>query len=319
MLQSRPVVTTLFLLSSVCVTALPGICHSAEADSGLTVTFAARGQELKRSEAVSYFGHAYMIIGVKTSSGVKEEILGFYPTERGGIIKGPGMLKAEYRCGPSDDCNPTHRLELLKQISKTKDSVTIPITVTQRQQIYGEVHKWDSKSYVGAGDKQIAPSSDKEYRLADQNCIDFIAAVAQSIGYPVPSRSLVQTPLQFLKELRVLVEQENKVRAAAHAAKEAQEATKTAQEKAAAAEEQAKAAEGRAEAADERATAAEKRAKAAEERAGAKAADAARQPEAVSIPAGWVRCACPDKHGNLGKFVNGVLYHNQDPTIRCPQ
>jgi hypothetical protein len=149
MLQSRPSVTILFLLSGVWVIAHIGVCHSAEADTGLTVQFVARGQELKRSEAVSYFGHAYMIVGVRTSSGVKEEILGFYPTKDGpGIIKGPGMLKAEYRCGPSDDCNAGQHLALLNQLSKSKDSVTIPITETQRRQIYQEVNKWDSKSFV---------------------------------------------------------------------------------------------------------------------------------------------------------------------------
>jgi hypothetical protein len=29
-----------------------------------------------------------------------------------------------------------------------------------------------------------------------------------------------------------------------------------------------------------------------------------------------VRCNCPDKHGHLGKFVNGVLYHS--PNFNCP-
>jgi hypothetical protein len=148
-----------------------------------------------------------------------------------------------------------------------------------------------------ARDKQIVPSSDKEYRLADQNCIDFIAAVAQSIGYPIPARSSTQNPVQFLNDLRVVIEYENKARAADRKAKEAQEAAKAAQEDAATARENAKLDREKAKAADEKAKATE---------------DILRN----SIPAGWLPCTCPEKHRDLGKIVNEVLYHPSN--IRCP-
>lgn len=75
----------------------------------------------------SLTGHAFLIIGLNTANGIEEEMFGFYPVAAGGkgVVKGPGMLKAEYRCGPNDDCGPQHREELLLRLSEVKESVTV--------------------------------------------------------------------------------------------------------------------------------------------------------------------------------------------------
>src|SRR6478672_3447945 len=107
MIETRSAVI-LWFLSASCVLADIGVCNSAEMDTGLTVQFVARGASiphptttppriLDTTYATSFTGHAYMIIGVKTGSGIKEEIFGFYPTAESGkgLVKGPGILKAE--------------------------------------------------------------------------------------------------------------------------------------------------------------------------------------------------------------------------------
>ena len=52
-----------------------------------------------------------------------------------------------------------------------------------------------------------------KYRLKDQNCIDFIAAVVTRLGYTVPALSSLQTPTAFLLALRTLITQEDQRRA----------------------------------------------------------------------------------------------------------
>jgi hypothetical protein len=263
-----------------------------------TLTFAARPRQVMSSDhATTLTGHAFLIIGVNTSSGVKEEIFGFYPVaaDGRGMIKGPGMLKSEQRCGPNDDCGPTHRAELLKRLSEIKESVTVPISSDERRAVYDVVKEWDSKSTIGPDGKQFVPSSDAEYRIFDHNCIDFVAAVASRLGYPTPDRSSLQTPTEYLTALKPLVAQEAKVRASAREASEMKKRAAEAGEKARAAEEKAKQAEMA-------------RLKAEQERA----AEQARM-----IPAGWVSCTCPQLHSAYGKWLNGVLYHPQG--IWCPK
>lgn len=285
-------------------------------DTGLNVKFVARGSQIADPNApTSFTGHAYIIMAVKTNTGIKEEIFGFYPTTSGrGLIKGPGMLKAEYRCGPSDDCGPEMKQKLLAQLSKSEQTVTVDITENQRRQIYKEINRWDSKSTIGADDRQIVPSSDQQYRLADHNCIDFVASVVGAIGYTPPERGGLQTPTQFLKQLAVSVDHQDKLRAAERAKKKSDELAKAAQEKARQSELEAKAANDRASDAEGRAVDAEARARQATDNA--RQAEQRRQAiEQESIPAGWVPCTCPQKHGGSGKCVRGVLYHPAD--IRC--
>ena len=278
-------------------------------DTGLTVQIVASPRELKplvpfvkSDHDVSFFGHAFLIVGVKTNSGVKEELFGFYPVGKDisigkGIIKGPGMLNANYRCGSTDDCGPANRLKLISQLSESGASVTVAITPEQRQTLYQEINKWDSKSLIGPDDRQVVPSSDKEWQLTNQNCIDFVATVAEKLGYPTPPRSSIQTPMEFVKALKTLVAQVEKTRAAGQKAK-AEEMRATAAEIAwKEAEIKRRQAEARAEAAEEKAS-------------------KLLEKEKQSIPAGWVACQCPELHRPFGKTVNGILYHPAN--ITCP-
>ena len=253
--------------------------------SGYTLQFVSRPPQAPvGGHGVSFFGHAFLIVGVRTSHGTREEIFGFYPTSNNmrGIVKGPGLLRADDRCGPSDDCKPANRAALLRRLSESEASVTIPISEQERRGFYRQVKIWDSQSTIGPDDRQIIPSSDREYRLADQNCIDFLVSVATALGYPTPARNQLQTPMEFLRAFKPVAEQERRNRAA---------------------EQQATEAERRAAVADRRRQEAERR------------ADAAERQAAGMIPAGWVECTCPAQHRSLGRVVNGKIYHA--PNINC--
>jgi hypothetical protein len=273
-------------------------------DTDFTLKFVARPLQVANPEhATTLTGHAFLIIGVKTNQGIKEEVFGFYPVSGSvkGMIKGPGMLKAEERCGPNDDCGPSHRAELLRRLSEVRQSVTVPLSSEERTAVYAEIKRWDSQSTIGPDGRQLVPGSDAEYRLFDHNCMDFIAAVASRLGYPTPNRSNLQTPAEFLAAFAPMVEQERRLR-------QTRREALANQQRAAEAEARAHSAQEAARAAEERAQAAERRAQEAEQ------ARAAR--EATTIPAGWVACTCPHLHSASGKWVNGILYHPQ--SITCP-
>ena len=265
-------------------------------DTDFTLKFVARPSVVATPEhATTLTGHAFLIIGLRTNEGVREEVFGFYPVSGSvkGMIKGPGMLKAEERCGPNDDCGPSHRAELLRRLSEVRQSVTVPLSMEERTAVYDEIKRWDSQSTIGPDGRQLVPGSDAEYRLVDHNCMDFIAAVASRLGYPTPNRSNLQTPTEFLAAFAPMVEQEQRLRQT--------------RRESLANQQRAAEAEARARAAEERTRAAERRAQEAEQ--------AAR--EAATIPAGWVACTCPHIHSALGRWVNGILYHA--PSISCPQ
>ncbi|RWP80454.1 hypothetical protein [Mesorhizobium sp.] len=268
-------------------------CHAAEQNGDATIKFVARPVQLSPSRT---FGHAFIIIARKTNFGVREDVLGFYPVEHTlkGVVKGPGMLRAEWRCGPNDDCNPAKKAELLGRLSEVKNSVTISVSFADLAKVYSVVKQWDSSSTIGPDDKQLVTSPDKDYEIANRNCIDFIAAVATSLDYPVPPRTSLQTPTEFLEAFKTFVEQEQKVRLARSETAEAKDRAQTAE-------------------------AARQRAETERQVAEARAAEAeakARQLEAETVPAGWVPCKCPAAHAGLGKWVKGVYYH--EPSHICP-
>lgn len=289
-------------------------------DTGLTLQFIARGAKLipkvdlppKESQSPPEFslaGHIFIIVGVKTQSGIKEEYFGFYPKGNAitAQIKGPGMLKAEYRCSSKSDCNPEKELRLLRRFSEAEASVTIPITEAQRSKAYKIIIDWN----------------EKQYSLTDQNCETFVGEVAASLGYPVPPPGFLQTPVSYLENvLRPIVEQENKRRQAVSAADAAEKRMRTAEQEAEkatqAAEQRRQEAEKAAQTAEQRQQQAEKAAKTAENRA--KALEEKRRLEEERaknfIPSGWVKCNCPFVHASIGKLVNGERWH--DPSISCP-
>jgi hypothetical protein len=291
-----------------------------------TLTFVARPpQILQKEHGTTFTGHAFLIISLWTNSGSKEEIFGFYPVEGSlkGMIKGPGMLKSEERCGPNDDCGPQRRAELLNRLSEAKESVAVPLTLEQRAAVYSEIKKWDSKS-TSSGWKQIVPSSDTEYRLFDSNCIDFIAAVASRLGYPTPDRFDLQTPTQFMAAFKPLAAQEVKLREAHRRSDEMAKKASEAEERARISDKQRQDAEQRQQDAEQRQQEAEKRATLAEKTAADLRAAQQTQlqaeqarTQAQTIPAGWVSCDCPHVHSAYGKWVRGVLYHPDN--IKCPR
>jgi hypothetical protein len=273
-------------------------------------------------------GHAFIIIGLKTSHGVKEEIFGFYPTKDSlkGMIKGPGMLKGEERCGPEDECGPKHEDELRKRLSEVTDSVTIPITLGDVKKIYSVIKQWDSSSYPDSvANKQVVPRSDGDYKLFDRNCIDFIANVATELGYPVPDRGKLQLPVDFISEFKPLAEAEEKTRAARRDAETAKKDAETAKQnaemekqKAAEADERAKQsdlAKQKAERDTAKAIEQKRQSDLARQQAEQRAA-AAQQQLNQSVPPGWIVCNCHNAHANMGKVINGVRYHAQG--FDCP-
>lgn len=282
---------TLFVLitASLLLSTWPGA--AAAKDTGIVVTFAARTPQnpvknMLEGEHHGFSpGHVYIIVGVKTNIGVHEDLLGFYPRGEGrAAIKGPGMLKAEYRCGTDDDCKPQKKEETLKRLSETGESVTISITAEQRQKLYQDISGWN----------------EKQYRLTDQNCIDFMGVAATSLGYPTPSRSATQTPMDYIKALRPMVEREAKRREAAEQKRVAEEAARQRQIEADQAAERERL---------------RQEAQRAQEEARSRAAATA---EARRIPAGWVRCGCPGLHTAYGKVVDNVRWHVPDAPF-CPR
>ncbi|MBY3594252.1 hypothetical protein HJA87_31110, partial [Rhizobium bangladeshense] len=287
----KRVLTISFLLSAVLVNSAP---MASGKDAEMTLTFVARGPQAPvQGHAVSFFGHAYVIIGVPTNFGVKEEILGFYPTKGLGIIKSPGMLKAEYRCGPNDDCNPRYQRQLLLRLSESKASVKIPITSTERETFYNTVREWGQNSSA----VQYTPVTPKEYDLAFQNCIDFIATVLKDLNYKVPERSALQTPTEFLTELKPLIETQLEARERQAEIKKLGRALQEAEDRAEAEREARKAAEAERDEAIKQVESLKQRKK-----------------ESEKIPAGWVKCDCPTIHAGLGRIIKGRRYH---PEVTC--
>lgn len=136
-------------------------------------------------------GHVFMVIRLETNLGIKEEPFGFYPRRGGlGVIKGPGMLRSEFSCGANDDCDPQNYSKFLKRFSEATDSVTIQITDSQRKEIYREINAWDGK----------------EYRLTNENCIDFIVSVVKALGYAAPEHHSLQSPTSFVRSLKGQIE-----------------------------------------------------------------------------------------------------------------
>jgi hypothetical protein len=86
-------------------------CSAAPETSTTIITLVARGTELNPVNLVGpnahciSASHIFMIISHPTDHGPKEDAHGYYPKDGVGMIKGPGMLKPEYRCNANDDCN----------------------------------------------------------------------------------------------------------------------------------------------------------------------------------------------------------------------
>src|SRR5262245_53016819 len=93
--------TPLLCFLSLCFT------HIVDAaEPNFTVRFVGRPATLVGYGPVSYTGHVYVVLTVKTSMSLKEEAYGFYPARGGlGLLKGPGMLTKENRCSGGEVCS----------------------------------------------------------------------------------------------------------------------------------------------------------------------------------------------------------------------
>jgi hypothetical protein len=182
----------------------------------VTVQFVARGSRppnlslpgLLDPTDVSFFGHVFIIVSVHTSSGPKEEIYGFYPKDGRSIIKGPGMLKSEFRCSPTDDCDPARH----RRLAESTESVIVDVTLDQRAALLRSINKWNSE----------------QYRLRNNNCTHFLSDVVQQLGYEPPAWLRGVLPVQYLRTLKQNVDRENERRAqvAREAARRSEEARK---------------------------------------------------------------------------------------------
>ncbi|MGO6937870.1 cell envelope integrity protein TolA [Rhizobium johnstonii] len=302
---------SLFVTLLACFSALlePRSLAAKEPDSGATLTIVARKMQLNgpagrgdgsdpQQHALS-IGHAYLIVGLKTNTGIKEEVIGFYSARGGlGVIKGPGMLKSEHRCGPSDDCHPRNSARLLLRYSETTRSVVLPITLKDRQTIYAVAKNWDPVSYPDSNGRQIVPEGTSEYNILNRNCIDFIRGVVTTLGYPAPQRAPLQTPDLFVEALNQLIAQELKLRSEAKLRRDAEARRIDAEQRA----EEDRAARQDA----ERKLEAERKLK----------ARAARRKSANKAPKGWYECTCPDVHRTMVRYFAGVPFHEKK--LLCP-
>lgn len=278
-----------------CACAATGHGALAEAPRGFTLTFAARPPIHEQGHETSWAGHVYIIVKTPTRSGVKEDIFGFYPATDSlpGLLKGPGMLKAEYRCGANDDCSESKKLETLKRLSETGISVEVPISEQQRQGLFAAIASWNGKGQP------------KDYELFSRNCQDFVSDVAVAIGYPVPPRKALTMPMDFIKNFSDLVALENQRRDAEKRLTELERQVEVA--KLTLGETNAQLQETQ-------------KALAAARLEAQRVREQIRKSEdtaARTIPPGWVPCKCPSLHTAYGKVVDGVRYHAPDAPF-CP-
>jgi hypothetical protein len=178
-------------------------------DSKTTVTFVSRGMQgpFEPGHEPSAFGHVFMIISTPVYQGItKDDAFGFYPSNGSGIIKGNGMLRSEFNCKPTDDCNVANNKNAAR-ISEIQDSVSVKITEDQRKQVLDEVNKWDDKQSPKIYRVVPGTGDDEPY-----NCIDFVNAVVKRLGYPTPERG-VALPGLYLANLKSMIQKEDAKRA----------------------------------------------------------------------------------------------------------
>lgn len=158
-----------------CVLALGLILASASpiaAQSGHSVSFV--GAPWTSGSSSQGFYHAFICIATKLTSGIKEDCYGFYPAQAAkAAIGGPGKING---------------LDIRRIDAGSVATGYIDITVDQRRKIFAQIDEW----------------SKKEYDLTDQNCIDFVDAIAAMLGVKRPSRIPTQKPVDYIQKLKSL-------------------------------------------------------------------------------------------------------------------
>jgi hypothetical protein len=154
-------------------------------DGDLSVTFMATPTKLPKE-----VGHAFLCVTVGTAGGGKEDCFGFYPQSNVDVMNGKGKIERELS-----------RKEKPERFSTVVTSVTVPISVEKRQMIYSELERWGGK----------------DYKLLSNNCGDMVFAIAKVAGIPLPSRSSVLTPADFVNGLKVSLDYQASVEASKRA------------------------------------------------------------------------------------------------------
>jgi hypothetical protein len=240
-------------------------------------------------------GHAFMVITVATPTGVTSSAYGFYPRDGGlGLIKGPGMLRSEFRC-TKEEC-----LALSASALGVRETVTVPATQSEHLKVLALIDEYNGPKLWGPGHPT------PEYRLTTENCNAFVGEIAQALGYPTPSPATL--PTEYLATLKSLIKAEQERRGL--------EAAQRLREEAEAEAERARQARVEAEADAEQARRdrikEDQRRRDAEEKARRERERLAKQ----APPAGWVRCNCPNAHTQYGGIYRGSRWHPEGPN--CP-
>ena len=120
-----------------------------------------------------FTGHAFMCIFVKFNGGIKEDCYGFY-SQNGvrGYIGGPGLVDSEFS-------------KNFERFGRIQAAISLSVTEAQRRQILSLVSEWNRK----------------DYNLTNQQCVDFIRAVASVVGGPIPAYDATDFPADFLTKL----------------------------------------------------------------------------------------------------------------------
>jgi hypothetical protein len=122
-------------------------------------------------------GHAFMCIGTRLSSGVKEDCYGFFLRDVTaiGFIAGTGVVRNQLR----DDA------AIPERASRISVSVRRDITEGQRAQILQRIDVWNGQ----------------RYSITSHNCIDFVADAARVAGWSLPGREWNDNPLTWTEKL----------------------------------------------------------------------------------------------------------------------
>lgn len=271
----------------------------------------------------SLTGHIYILLGVKTATGVNEQTFGFYPNENGkGLIKGPGALRSEARCKPDEECGDPHFAMSLRNRAADASRIgnTVGVTISEQMPI--------SKDQYNTIIQKTTEWSHREYNLIDSNCIAFVAEAVRAAGYEPPS-NFTQLPTSYIAELSKAISNQNEARQLAKRTQEAEQQAREAKNKqfnaeheAAAANAEAKRQKSLASEAQADRDSAQDRVKQLEAERRAQNAALAKQENdrrlANTIPTGWAQCTCPAAHSNLGRIINGQRWH-PDYGNNCPR
>ncbi|MDP9122083.1 MAG: hypothetical protein M3O15_12085 [Acidobacteriota bacterium] len=179
-MKNPSILATPVLLAALltCGLATPAVPSQPDGDITLEVM---ASKQWRWQDDRSLTGHAFICVGLKVASGVKEECFGFYPQGGGkGAVYGPGCVDSEVngRCGDHP----------ITRFSNIDVSVKKPITEEQRRAVYALGTQWSRRPFV----------------LGVADCVAFANAVAAAAGLKTPESTLATTPTRYVARLKEL-------------------------------------------------------------------------------------------------------------------